>query len=814
MLTRNVYIVRRLRSFQCLAWSTLTRRYASTDLPYLYEQWVTEQEVKDGQAPKDDSPSSAKEKKAISQDDRNLRSHPRSKRGWEKQSTNSPASSTLSHFKTPGNSETKATLEEVSRCQAKSRNDRRAHRSRQGSSRHNHTRLVRKILQPKALLVPKARKFSVWRGRWIVIDVDPLAKRKKQPVRSQYKSLRSWKRMHNNKGAKEILEPLSTLWSQRFAIISRDRNGIFFRGAWEKRIQHILGREMDRESIIRAWKNIRLSRRETRWHETMIWALLKSPERALKLLDASVTTPTLRPARHVVEDCINYLSMFYLQGKDSPDPLKIDTLVRIICNFAEASVIRSPSASAMPQHAIFLLLQHCDNDQALFLFETLRRRDAVIHENTLLHFLDRFVDMGEISLSLEILQNLVTSGIDVTSDKIQSACVRFLRFPFQVDNRYNIQSSVLAAILEIGIRPKISMYNAIILNTIQAGDYQTAWQMYEMARENSLEPDAITYSTMLKGAKLNQDPEIIDRIIRDAEGDGSLPRDERLIRDVLNAVLAVKLSKFRWRIFTALLPTYTRYRDIRPLQELGMVPSDFELSETQIQVPPPSPRTVGLMVLAYIRQHHDSDILLGLYMRYHSLIQEQHPIIAPLAETDHIANAFILALSQKSQSLGSCTLVIKHMLQSQEAVAGTKLVKAAIPTVQTWSILIAAYFRHGQKLAAEKVLRMMAARGLQPNNVTWNILVSGYSQMQDIDNAVGAIQQMEISGFKADSRTLEGLGRLRDRDRVLEALKRAIEAESDKDDLSSTLENVSTTEASGAAELLEEVPLINQHHFI
>ena len=798
MPVRNFCIVRCLRSFQCSNSPISVLRYASTGLPFPYEQWITEQEVKAGQAREARTSVSAEEKRAKIKNGRNLRSNFQMQDGRGKAFITSRAPSVQRRLKKPSNSRRPSSVQRVSRNPRSSYDGGRARRFGQSTPRHLHAHIVGKVAQSEAILVPMARQFSFESDRLIIIDANPPAKWKKQPVRPRYISLRSWKSMRNCEGIGHTLESLSSLWSQIFAAICNDRHGIHFRGPWEAHTQRLLGPGMGRESLIKAWEKIRLPKREARWHEVMLWALQKSPERALKLLDATVMTPRLRPSRHVVEDCVNFLSIFYLEGNKSPHPLKIDTILRIICNFAEASATRSPGLSSMPQHAIFLLLQHCDNDQALFLFETLRRQDAIIHENTLLHFFERFISMGRISLPLEILRSLVTCGVDVTSDKIQSACVRFLRFPFNVDGRYNVQSSILAAILEIGLPPKIFMYNVIMLNTIDAGDYQTAWRIYEMARENSLKPDAVTYSTMLRGAKQNLDLAIIDRVVRDAEEDGNLPRDEVLVRDVLDAMFRLEWEKRKGPIFTALLPIYYRYCDASPLQDLGMVSNQIGPPESQSQVQPPPSRTVGLMILAYIKQHQDSDILPRLYMRYRRLIQEEHPIIAPLIETDHIPNAFIMALGRKSKSLESCTLIIKHMLQPPESRTVTKPVQGAIPTVQTWSILVAAYFRHGQKLAAEKVLRMMEARGLRPNDVTWNIIVSGYSQMQDVDNAVEAMHQMETAGFEADARTLEGLGRLRDRDRVLEALKKATEAGSE-----GRYPENAVKEFSGSGEVLE-----------
>ena len=800
MLARNVYIIRFLRNFQHSCRSIPTSRHASTAPPFPHVDLYSSRPKNENEAREFQASIHSKSERANVTYGEESTSEPGTGRGLEKLGIIPQAQSALTCLKSPNKNETISTAEKVSQVRAISSDGGKAGPLRPPSSRYIRASLVRKTSAPGPLL-PR----TIWRDSdravrpyiRIINQENPLSKPKKQPVRTKYASLSHWGEPHGDRGTQEILAPLSILWLRRFAAISRHRNQVYFVGNWEGHIRNLLGCHMDRESITTAWIKIPWSDRESRWQETMLWALHKSPERALKLLDASITTPRLRPSRHVVEDCIDYLSAFYLEEKNSPDLLKIDTLLRIFCNVAEASVGRLGYTLPFPQHALYLLLRKCDYHQAKFLFETFHKQNIVIHENTLLHFLERFLTMGNISLSMEILRILVTSGADVASDRVQSACVKLLRFPFPIEDRYNIQSRILAEMLEIGIRPSIIVYNVILLNTIEAGDYQTAWNMFEIARANSLRPDVVTYSIMLKGAKQNLDSAVVNRVIRDVEEDGSLLQDQILVRDLLDAVFALEMSTKKPSVFTALFRTYARYCDVRPLQELGMVSKDFEISpKHQREIQAPSSRTLGLMILAYLKQHLDSnsDFLQYRYMRYRTLIQQRHPIIAPLAQTDHISNAFVLAFGRKLQSLEFCTVVIKHMLQPPGVEHDGKPVKIASPTVQTWSILIAAYFRHGQKLAAEKVLKMMEARGLQPNKVTWNTVISGYSQMQDVDNVVGAMQKMEATGFDIDARTLDALGRVRDRDRILEALKKATKISSEEEAQIGALEDGATTE--------------------
>jgi pentatricopeptide repeat protein len=94
------------------------------------------------------------------------------------------------------------------------------------------------------------------------------------------------------------------------------------------------------------------------------------------------------------------------------------------------------------------------------------------------------------------------------------------------------------------------------------------------------------------------------------------------------------------------------------------------------------------------------------------------------------------------------------------------------PTVHTWSILLKAFMDHNQPRAAEKVLAMMQSRGITPNQVTWNTLLTGYARQQDVVSTVHALERLEGDGWKVDEVTMKGLQRLHNREALMLALQR------------------------------------------
>lgn len=486
------------------------------------------------------------------------------------------------------------------------------------------------------------------------------------------------------------------------------------------------------------------------------------------LLLATFKGRKYRPPRYVVADCLKFIARRFLFKVSNPNPSAIDALWFLTCKTIDGASDQQQSFP-VSQDLIYLILQHSDDSRMLSLYDVLASNKVVLHVNTMLKFLDRFLDMGRINLSMNVLRTIASTDFDLSMDRVQMACVKLLRAHFYAQEEYAVRSNILTQILEMGIRPKVPMFNAILLNAGEGGDFANAWQMYYLARENALVPDSITYGVLLKGAKLSGKISNLEMVIREIHSNANVLQDLRLISDVLNAISHTSPED----CFGAMLGFYKQHCDLRPLQELS-------LCGGEIQAPPgancsgvwPTSRILTQMILAYVGLHRGSLGLIDNYNLYYQHVKENHPLIAPLAKDDFVANSFIMAFGKRSSTLQHCVTVVKHMLEfSSLGYVTSDSPLYAAPTVQTWSILVAAYFQNRQKRAAEKVLDMMRERGIQCDKVTWNILVSGYANLQDVDAAVDTVKRMEAAGFEVDSYITKGLGRLWTRDRLKTALE-------------------------------------------
>ena len=611
----------------------------------------------------------------------------------------------------------------------------------------------------------------------------------RRPVRTKYVWLGGWARSSN---AYEDANPRFTIpsgpflfdtsWTTRFHRMAEQGENVNLYLSLrytkvEQLVRKYAGLNVSVRSTYQAWMHIPPEHRLQVWQDVMLWCLHNNPRRALKLLLASMKGHHFRPPRHVVGDCLQHLAKQFLHKVTNPDPRTLESLYHLVYKYVDggSKVLR---AQHIPDQVVFLMLKHCGDSEVMSLLQKFTEENVQLHANTLLHALNRSLDVGNVNQSLRLLRFVSKSGFGMHRAQVQSSCVRLVRAQYNVRDPFSIQIRILTQILEMGVRPDIALYNAILLTTVEAGYFDLAQQMFEIAKVNHLKPDSITYRILLKGALLNADKATRWKLVRELESNHELLRDSSVLSDLLHTIFKIEEPAY-----PAMLALYKHHCDLRPLKELGMCRQDEQQALDCADSPKdiwPSASVLGQMICAYTEMHKYSDSLIDDYHRYHYFVSQNHPIIAPITRSDHVANAFLIAFGLREKTLPLCTTVVKNMLDDsnskRDSVQHESTQPAmAAPSVITWSILARAFFRHNQNRAAEKVLDLMHERGIEPDQVTWNTIIGGYSSMQKVEKAVDAIKRMEVAGFSPDQRTFQGLSKAYNPDRLLGVMEKILD---------------------------------------
>ena len=542
--------------------------------------------------------------------------------------------------------------------------------------------------------------------------------------------------------------------------------------------------EVNRRAATRAWLNKPRRRRMYQWYAIMLNYLRKKPRRALVPLDVAIHCPRLRPRRQILQDCMMALANRFLHLETTPKAEDVEMLHQFICDYARISATYTHNWP-FQQRMVFLVMEQCDEAQLRSLFRSLLTYNTPMSSDTLLQFAEKFLNHGEALIGFEIIRSAINVGANPLSCPLQSACTKLLRIRPEQGDWYKFQSTVISELFAMGVQPSGVLWTCIIQNAVEAGQFNEAWHWYETGLNDGLKPNRITLFVLNKIAKLGNDESVCQKVIEEATRWNVLPHDMDLVFDILHTLYLLGTSRIErtqtpqfTRVFESMLEFYCQFCTMEPLLELGMeISSAFLRSEGSHQLSRPKPSIVSLMLMAYIKQFVGLQALRSIYDRYRSLVVSKHPVIAPIANTDHMANAFVMGFGYRRLTLHHCTDVVRHMLETtrvgftpSERFRSTTPDQIGHPTLQTWNILMGAYAKQGNIEAAEKVLSMLRNRGFTPTTTTWNQLIRGFVDQQNVDKVIEATKSMKKGNLEYDDNTIAYLQRLVDKPRFFKAL--------------------------------------------
>ena len=519
-------------------------------------------------------------------------------------------------------------------------------------------------------------------------------------------------------------------------------------------------------------------------HQSARRALLSSPYDALRIMKDVMEDTTIEMSQLQLLSCLQAITHEHLQVTMKPSK----KIVKAVLNFTHhiLSKIDRPSnrQAALLRRIVFRLWKHSAYEDFYLLWKVLRDKSISLTKKTKVHGMHRLINIGKVEDALSMLHSIDQD--DYSSDPIQSVCVRILRYKLEVEDLYGARSKMLAHMLELGVRPNRQLHNVIILNAMEAGDWDTGWRCHQIALAYGLKSDSHTYAILLKSAN---DRDSVENLRRSATDDGIDINTPRMAAEFFIATFFC--VRYRWT-FADLLSHYQEFFDAQPLVDLEIIEPSAVIHRSEHRCTELDSKSIplGIMILAYLRKNSHNHLVPRIYQNYRRLVRQGHSAIRPLVETTYIPNGFLMALGRNRNTFDLCISVLEDMInperfQNQDAIQDRTQQNNALdapsdtisnihpPDIRSWTILMASFLRHKQINAAEKVLTMMRAHKVWPDNVTWNTLIEGYCHQNDPVGAAWRLRCMEEDGFERDERTIRSLAKLTDKGKLMEALKTA-----------------------------------------
>ncbi|WPG98271.1 pentatricopeptide repeat-containing protein, chloroplastic [Acrodontium crateriforme] len=510
------------------------------------------------------------------------------------------------------------------------------------------------------------------------------------------------------------------------------------------------------------------------WSQATLWLLNNDKARVLDFLLATHTAPFYPPI-NFVEDCLQHLAEYcdHLNPSDAKDYSA--KLINAFCILADR---QNTERLQIRSSFVRLILPHSTHEQVSKLYGAAKVCQVKQHPYTLHHISAFFAKSGHLEQAIDALLEARAAGADMNSVAFRSNCSTLLRQSIQHPGGMRMCLRLINNLVKVGVTLTNQLCNIIMLNAVEARDFNTVFSVYHSLREQGLKPDAYTFGILLKACKVDIDnADALKNTIEDAIASGTV-RDNVVVSTSILDCLAVHHAKHNPRTaYSTVINAYTELFDVAPLKQLGLdLPGPSSLlppepvEKPTAQLMQPSPHAINIVLAIYLQHGPANRDARQIYNNWRNLVKTGVEPLASLATTTYTSLVFLLNFIQSKSTLIHATRIVKDM---QTMLPSAANVVQHPPDVQIWSVFLHGFTKHGQMKLAEQVLEYMRSKGIEPNEITWNTLLAGYAEEQDMDGLLGTLRRLDQSGIAYDRFTYSGLRRFRNKQKLKNVLAQA-----------------------------------------
>ena len=571
---------------------------------------------------------------------------------------------------------------------------------------------------------------------------------------------------------------ISSVWNRQFAVITRssyDRVQPMSKGQVEPTldptvygwIEDTLDRLDEDTTYLKMGDIPSQSIRGQQWMfmEISFWLLRYDPDRMVDFLYATHAEPY--PPINWIEDSLCHLGKHLTSSDDEQRPIRKQRLLDLFKALAHRTTNeRLRFVNEFVRH----LLPHCTPEEVSEIYHTIQNYEVEVHGFTLLHFATRCAKEGYFKEASDALLRAKDAGVQVNRENFRSVCSTVIRSCMSQSEGLRVCLGLVSHLVDVGLQLNGPICDIIMLNAVDAGDVSTAFAVYRSLMERGLQPRESTFAILLKGCKLNiDDADMLNGVIRDAISSVNVRQSPLVATEILHCLALHHTTHNPDTALRTITEAYAQLFDMKPLKQLGLpLPPVQQQRATAEEAMQPTPHALGFMISASIQRIQSysqrPDDIAAIYARWRELVEASHPILSQLATTDHIANTFLMAFIRTFSGLIYASRVVRDMqrpIPTNPHLTTAATVEQCPPTVQTFSIFLHGFTRHGKTHLADQVLAYMRSKGIEPNDVTWNTLVTGYARAQDVEGTFEVLREAERSGYLWNRWTEDGVKWLR-----------------------------------------------------
>lgn len=279
------------------------------------------------------------------------------------------------------------------------------------------------------------------------------------------------------------------------------------------------------DSLRAAWLSLSPNLRRDLWPDLMNSTLRSCPAHAPVIFTATFDA-ALVPA-YLAQDTLLHLARLLVEFP-SADASVIQPTAEELYGLLQLVFENSPAKYLqLRQVAIFYLIQLMKTPEGVHaLYRLLIQHDHRLHKYTRLQFASHLAGVAKLKkAAVEVLQNaLATTDLDINTPQGAALCTTIL----STDENEKPAATATDAegtltpaemfeqLLRCGLEPNLITYTTIIRGLCLRGELEAAQQVLRLMIKTQTVPDEYVYSTLLNGAKLHGDFSIIRHVAETA----------------------------------------------------------------------------------------------------------------------------------------------------------------------------------------------------------------------------------------------------------------------------------------------------------
>ncbi|KAF7549835.1 hypothetical protein G7046_g8210 [Stylonectria norvegica] len=253
------------------------------------------------------------------------------------------------------------------------------------------------------------------------------------------------------------------------------------------------------------WESKTLDERTRTWPEVMLSTLMYHPDKAARVLEATMEP---LPPGYAIHDTLKLIARNLPAGQQTRPREHAANTEAVLDLFAKVMEDLPAGHVYIQQSTIGILAKKLPSVQVAELYRVLCRVGTKLHRNTRLQIASQLArSFAHKQTAFGILQDMADEeGVDLNQNNYASVITTLLHQPYDADGWNRQEGSfspqrALQYFIERGYAPNVINFTALLESLISQGDVAEAIRLPLILAENGVELDARCFSAVFKAAK-------------------------------------------------------------------------------------------------------------------------------------------------------------------------------------------------------------------------------------------------------------------------------------------------------------------------